>query len=117
MDFLDGREEQGAKAKPKKATEKRTTNKSASTGETSIRVNTEKVDQLINQVGELVITQAMLMQISTELDVSEHDVLLNRLTQLERNTRGLARVGDVDSYDANQFCIWSFPTSCTRPFQ
>ena len=57
--------------------------------ETSIRVNTEKVDQLINQVGELVITQAMLMQISNDLDPSEYDVLLNRLTQLERNTRDL----------------------------
>jgi len=89
--FLDGREEENVKptAKPKKEVVKRTTNKPASTGETSIRVNTEKVDQLINQVGELVITQAMLMQISTELDVSEHDVLLNRLTQLERNTRDL----------------------------
>jgi len=70
-------------ATPKKAS------KPASTGETSIRVNTEKVDQLINQVGELVITQAMLMQISNDLDPSEHDILLNRLTQLERNTRDL----------------------------
>lgn len=68
---------------------KRPTNKSNSTSETSIRVNTEKVDQLINQVGELVITQAMLMQISNDLDPSEHDVLLNRLIQLERNTRDL----------------------------
>ena len=73
----------------KKSTAKKSPPKTATNGETSIRVNTEKVDQLINQVGELVITQAMLTQISTELDVSEHDVLLNRLTQLERNTRDL----------------------------
>ncbi|WP_022942041.1 chemotaxis protein CheW [Psychromonas hadalis] len=86
--FLDGREEKEVKNK-KTLTVKRTANKASSTGETSIRVNTEKVDQLINQVGELVITQAMLMQISSELDPSEHDVLLNRLTQLERNTRDL----------------------------
>ncbi|PKG38375.1 chemotaxis protein CheW [Psychromonas sp. Urea-02u-13] len=72
-----------------KTVNKRATSKTANTTETSIRVNTEKVDQLINQVGELVITQAMLMQISNELDPSEHDVLLNRLTQLERNTRDL----------------------------
>jgi len=68
---------------------KRTLNKNHPVGENSIRVNTEKVDQLINQVGELVITQAMLLQISNELDPSKHGILLNRLTQLERNTRDL----------------------------
>jgi len=68
---------------------KSTPSKAPSISETSIRVNTEKVDQLINQVGELVITQAMLMQISNDLDPSVHDILLNRLTQLERNTRDL----------------------------
>ncbi|WP_019612918.1 chemotaxis protein CheW [Psychromonas ossibalaenae] len=62
---------------------------SSSESSSSIRVNTEKVDQLINQVGELVITQAMLTQISALLDPSEHEILLNRLTQLERNTRDL----------------------------
>lgn len=35
---------------------------------TSIRVAVEKVDQLINLVGELVITQSMLAQRSNELD-------------------------------------------------
>jgi two-component system chemotaxis sensor kinase CheA len=77
------------KVSAKKTDNKRANSKPVNTTETSIRVNTEKVDQLINQVGELVITQAMLMQISTELEPSEHDVLLNRLTQLERNTRDL----------------------------
>ncbi|MCP5078921.1 MAG: chemotaxis protein CheA [Psychromonas sp.] len=90
--FFDGRKEEKVavkKATAKRAATKPAATKPAATGETSIRVNTEKVDQLINQVGELVITQAMLMQISTELDPSEHDILLNRLTQLERNTRDL----------------------------
>ncbi|WP_028863652.1 chemotaxis protein CheW [Psychromonas aquimarina] len=63
--------------------------RNGSESSSSIRVNTEKVDQLINQVGELVITQAMLTQISALLDPSEHEILLNRLTQLERNTRDL----------------------------
>ena len=87
--FLDGREDKEAKVTKKTNVVKRSPKKATSSSETSIRVNTEKVDQLINQVGELVITQAMLLQISNELDPSEHDVLLNRLTQLERNTRDL----------------------------
>ncbi|MCL6409159.1 chemotaxis protein CheA, partial [Dickeya dadantii] len=37
----------------------------AKTGDTSIRVAVEKVDQLINLVGELVITQSMLAQRSS----------------------------------------------------
>ena len=55
----------------------------------SIRVATGKVDALINLVGELVITQAMLRQQSAQLDPGVHDRLLNGLAQLERNTRDL----------------------------
>ena len=55
----------------------------------SIRVGVEKVDQLINQVGELVITQAMLVQQVGHLDPIQHQVLLAAMADLERNTRDL----------------------------
>nr|NMN91142.1 CheA signal transduction histidine kinase [Brenneria salicis ATCC 15712 = DSM 30166]RBP62330.1 CheA signal transduction histidine kinase [Brenneria salicis ATCC 15712 = DSM 30166] len=59
------------------------------TGDTSIRVAVEKVDQLINLVGELVITQSMLAQRSSELDPVANGDLLNSMGQLERNARDL----------------------------
>lgn len=65
-------------------------NATASAGETSsIRVSVEKVDQMINLVGELVITQAMLAQTASQLDPVMFEKLLGGLNQLERNTRDL----------------------------
>jgi two-component system chemotaxis sensor kinase CheA len=55
----------------------------------SIRVSIEKVDQLINLVGELVITQAMIEQRSDGLDPMIHQRLLASVSQLTRNTRDL----------------------------
>jgi len=55
----------------------------------SIRVGVEKVDQLINLVGELVITQAMIEQRIAALDPLHHERLLNSAGQLARNTRDL----------------------------
>ena len=55
----------------------------------SIRVGIEKVDQLINLVGELVITQAMIEQRTGALDPILHERLLNSVGQLTRNTRDL----------------------------
>jgi two-component system chemotaxis sensor kinase CheA len=65
--------------------------KAASTGaaETSIRVGIDKVDQLINLVGELVITQAMLAQSAEGVDPVAFERLFTGLAQLERNTRDL----------------------------
>ncbi|WP_137189409.1 chemotaxis protein CheA [Stenotrophomonas rhizophila] len=57
--------------------------------ETSIRVAVEKVDALINLVGELVITQAMLKQVSHALDPVHAEQLFAGLDLLERNTRDL----------------------------
>lgn len=57
--------------------------------DTSIRVSIEKVDQLINLVGELVITQAMLAETASKMDPVLHERLINGLAQLERNTRDL----------------------------
>ncbi len=55
----------------------------------SIRVPVDKVDQLINLVGELVITQAMIEQRSHSLDPMLHEKLLQGVSQLTRNTRHL----------------------------
>ncbi len=57
--------------------------------DTSIRVAVAKVDALINLVGELVITQAMLRQRSESLDPVANETLLTGLGQLDRNTRDL----------------------------
>jgi len=55
----------------------------------SIRVPVEKVDQLINLIGELVITQAMIAQRADSLDPVLHERLLGSIGQLTRNTRDL----------------------------
>lgn len=61
----------------------------ASIESSTIRVAVNKVDQLINLVGELVITQAMLAQNSRDLDAGLHQQLLAGLADLDRNTRDL----------------------------
>lgn len=55
----------------------------------SIRVSIEKVDQMINLVGELVITQAMLAQTASQYDPVLFEKLYSGMSQLERNTRDL----------------------------
>ena len=55
----------------------------------SIRVNIDKVDAVINLVGELVTTQSMLGALGTNFDLSRLDKLQEALDQLERNTRDL----------------------------
>jgi two-component system chemotaxis sensor kinase CheA len=55
----------------------------------SIRVATEKVDALINLVGELIITQSMLSSFSESCDGAAMESLRRGLTHLARNTREL----------------------------
>jgi two-component system, chemotaxis family, sensor kinase CheA len=55
----------------------------------SIRVSVEKIDELMNTVGELVITQAMLSQLGAHFDGPDAEQLRNGLAQLERNMREL----------------------------
>jgi len=55
----------------------------------SLRVSVEKVDQLVNLIGELVITHAMISAGSQDLDPILHDKLLTGIDQLGRNTREL----------------------------
>ena len=61
----------------------------AAGADTSIRVSVEKVDQLINLVGELVITQAMLAETAGGLDPIMAEKLLAGIDLLSRNTRDL----------------------------
>jgi two-component system chemotaxis sensor kinase CheA len=73
-----------------KAAAKADTGKAAGALESStLRVSVEKVDQLINLVGELVITQAMLAQNSKGVDAGLYQQLASGLADLERNTRDL----------------------------
>jgi two-component system chemotaxis sensor kinase CheA len=60
-----------------------------SSADTSIRVSIDKIDQLINMVGELVITQSMLGQIGQEFTAEKLSSLQEGLNQLEQNTREL----------------------------
>ncbi|WP_426318566.1 chemotaxis protein CheA [Pseudoduganella sp. R-43] len=84
-------------AKPSEEQEKKAARKEAEKqahapagGESSsIRVSVEKVDQLINLVGELVITQAMIEQRAGSLDPVLHEKLMSGISQLTRNTRDL----------------------------
>ena len=75
-------------AAPKPAAEPRAQSQ-AQMESTTIRVAVNKVDQLINLVGELVITQAMLAQNSRGLDAGAYQQLLAGLADLDRNTRDL----------------------------
>ncbi|MBW5800209.1 chemotaxis protein CheA [Halomonas elongata] len=64
--------------------------KAKSGGESSsIRVAVDKVDQIINLVGELIITQSMLDQTVSELEDVNHAGLNNGLNLLRRNARDL----------------------------
>jgi two-component system chemotaxis sensor kinase CheA len=55
----------------------------------SIRVSIEKIDELLNTVGEIVITQSMLSQLASRLDGVTADRLKTGLAQLESNIREL----------------------------
>jgi len=61
----------------------------ATLGDSSIRVSVGKVDKMVNLVGELVITQAMLAETISKMDAASNESLVTGLVQLERNTRDL----------------------------
>jgi len=78
-----------AKAAAPKPAAARNEAKAAALDSATLRVSVEKVDQLINLVGELVITQAMLAQNSKGLDAALSQQMASGLADLERNTRDL----------------------------
>ncbi|WP_110656230.1 chemotaxis protein CheA [Salinicola halimionae] len=78
-----------AEAAPARAAAK-SGGKSAKGGESNtIRVPVDKVDQIINLVGELIITQSMLEQTASDLDIVSHGPLVNGMNLLQRNARDL----------------------------
>nr|WP_163503362.1 chemotaxis protein CheA [Halomonas socia] len=80
-----------ASAAPKAAPAKAPSGKPKAAGgeSTSIRVPVDKVDQIINLVGELIITQSMLDQTASELDGVAHGAMVNGMSLLQRNARDL----------------------------
>jgi two-component system chemotaxis sensor kinase CheA len=77
------------KAAPAKAAAPKAEKPAAALEASTLRVSVEKVDQLINLVGELVITQAMLAQNSQGMDPALYQQLAAGLADLDRNTRDL----------------------------
>lgn len=79
----------------RRKTERRSSRGTQAAAATTIRVETDKIDALINMVGELVITQSMLGLLGETIEekqaVTAQDIekMLDGLMQLERNTREL----------------------------
>lgn len=77
----------------RKNSDRRTSERRTSTGgaaeSSSIRVGIDKVDSVINLVGELVITQSMLSTLGEDFDLKNLNRLNEGLDQLELNTRQL----------------------------
>ena len=80
IDIKSTKTESKKSKKPIKAIE-------SNTESSTIRVETSKVDTLVNLVGELVITQSMLTMIEEEVDEGVSEKMLIALVELERNTR------------------------------
>lgn len=63
--------------------------KKASDMVTSIRVDIDKVDRMVNMVGELVITQAMILQLLKDIPEQYLQQLMKGMGELSRHTRDL----------------------------
>jgi len=61
----------------------------APTEQGSIRVGVDKVDTIINLVGELIITQSMLEQTASATTPPDQAALVSGISQLQRNARDL----------------------------
>jgi two-component system chemotaxis sensor kinase CheA len=57
--------------------------------QSSIRVSTEKIDRIVNLVGELVIAQAMMQQAAGRFATQQDEHLNHSLSALDRHTRDL----------------------------
>jgi two-component system chemotaxis sensor kinase CheA len=57
--------------------------------QSSIRVSVEKIDRIVNLVGELVIAQAMMQQSVAKVAAKQDERLTHSLATLDRNTRDL----------------------------
>jgi len=69
--------------------DRRTQDRRAGGATSSIRVDIDKIDGLINRVGELVITQSMLSMLGDQFHMGQLERLRDGLAQLDRHTREL----------------------------
>jgi two-component system, chemotaxis family, sensor kinase CheA len=76
-------------AKPEAAQSDNDAAKSSVKASSSIRVDTTKIDTLINMVGEVVITQSMLSLIGENFSMEQLPQLKRGLAQLERHIRDM----------------------------
>ena len=83
------RRQQDRRESDRRTTDRRKASSGGAKGGGSIRVDTAKIDSLINMVGELVITQSMLGMLGEDFNMSRVEKLLEGLGQLERHTREL----------------------------
>jgi HPt (histidine-containing phosphotransfer) domain-containing protein len=81
----------------------------------TLRVSVEKVDQLINLVGELVITQAMLAQTSTKIDSDQTPAAGLRPGRPGAPHPRPAGIGDVDPHDSDVHGLQPLPAHAARP--
>jgi len=87
---VSGESAQGSQVATLPVTEvRRGAERSAQPEVASIRVGTDKIDALLNLVGEIVITQSMLTQAARTLDPMKHETMLSGLQTLEAHTRRL----------------------------
>ncbi|OJF70142.1 chemotaxis protein CheA [Alteromonas sp. V450] len=77
----------GAVPTPAKTAAKSSAKKSAARESASIRVDTTKIDAMVNLVGELVITQSMLSMIGQDVEGQVGERLQLAIDELQRNTR------------------------------
>jgi len=75
----------------------------------SIRVSTHKIDQLIDLVGELVITQSMLRRFGEEASEVDQEALRDSVSELLRNTRQLQESVMMIRMLPISFCFARFP--------
>lgn len=85
----DENEKTSTDATPLKAVKAPAKKSAPSPDSGSIRVSIDKVDALVNLVGELVITQSMLGRFNGEFDFTQLPQLRDGLAQLARNSREL----------------------------
>lgn len=85
MEALSGEKQKSQEIKPEIAE----VNKQKIQAVTSIRVDIEKVDNLVNMVGELVITQAMISQQMNNLSPDQFHGLIQGVGELSRHIREL----------------------------
>lgn len=74
---------------PVKSTIKRSADTDAAAVKTVVRVDLDRIERLVNLVGELVINQAMLAQSLQDVGLSPHSDAMNGLEEFQRLTRDI----------------------------